>query len=210
MEMACLMLINIPGAQPKRGGEMSMNFGSRAACLVLAATAAAAFVAPAAEATPITYDFTVNVTSGPLSGTSSSGSFSYDSSSIVPGGDNNANGLLIAFDFTFNGTTYDTSTVDTGTLIFDSSGNLTDFGFGNNCHQAPYAPNCVVAAGTDGFIVDGYLFVYSAPGYDDYGWGDTTFALASGVPVPEPDSLDMFGLGALLIGLLAGLRRRLC
>jgi hypothetical protein len=30
------------------------------------------------------------------------------------------------------------------------------------------------------------------------------------MPVPEPAALGMFGFGALLIGLFAGLRRRYC
>jgi hypothetical protein len=53
--------------------------------------ALAAIVLPlwgsAARATPITYAFTVTATDGPLAGTVEHGSFSYDSSSIVPGGE---------------------------------------------------------------------------------------------------------------------------
>ena len=50
--------------------------------------------ASAAKAAPITYDFTVTGTSGPLNGTAAHGTFSYDSSSIVPRGANQATGLL--------------------------------------------------------------------------------------------------------------------
>jgi hypothetical protein len=54
-------------------------FGILVAVFVIAGTAAA-------YASAITYDFTVHATSGPLSGATSSGSFTFDSSEIVPGG----------------------------------------------------------------------------------------------------------------------------
>ena len=55
--------------------------------------------ASAAQAAPITYDFTVTGTSGPLNGTAAHGTFSYDFSSIVPRGSSQATGLLTSLSF---------------------------------------------------------------------------------------------------------------
>ena len=180
---------------------MSTRFGSKIAFLALAA--AAISCVPAAEATPVNYNFTVDVTSGPLAGILEDGSFSYDSSSIVAGGFNSASGLLTAFNFTFNGTAYDASTANTGLLGFDSTGKLTSFFISSSC------PLCTFAPGTDNFSVfpGPQGFVYSTATFDDYGFGDVTYSLA-GMSVPEPGTLGLFGFGLLLLGGVA-VRRRL-
>lgn len=85
---------------------MSKNLRTKAALLVFAATTLGLSFAPATEATPVNYDFSVHVNSGSLVGTAQNGSFSYDSSNITPGATNNATGLLTALDFTLNGITY--------------------------------------------------------------------------------------------------------
>jgi len=59
---------------------MSARIGYR-----LLGTAAALCLASAAMGAPITYIFSVTATSGPLSGTSASGTFAYDSSTATPG-----------------------------------------------------------------------------------------------------------------------------
>ena len=181
---------------------MSTKLGSKIACLALAAVAI--FVVPAAEATPVTYDFTVNVTGGPLAGNVQNGSFSYDSSSVVSGGFNSASGLLTAFDFTFNGITYGASTANTGSLGFDSAGNLTSFFISSSCISL----GCTFAPGTDNFTVTpgGNGFIYSTATFNDFAFGDVTYALA-GMRVPEPGTLGLFGFGLLLGGLAA--RRQL-
>ena len=183
---------------------MSTKLGSKAACLALAAAVAAISVVPAAEATPITYNFTVQVTSGPLTGNVQSGSFSYDSSSVVLGGFNSASNLLTALNFTFDGMAYDASTANTGLLGFDSAGDLTSFFFSSSCISL----GCTYPPGTGNFTVtpgpNGFL--YSTPGFGSYALGDVTYALA-GVPVPEPSTLGLFGFGLLLLGIAA--RRRL-
>jgi hypothetical protein len=180
---------------------MSTKLGSKLAFLALAA-AAVSFV-PAAEATPVNYNFVVNVTSGPFTGDFQNGSFSYDSGSVVAGGSNSASGLLTAFNFTFNGTTYDASTANTGLLKFDATGKLTSFLISSSC------PVCAFSAGTDNFtLYPGSLgFLYSTATSADYGVGDVTYSLA-GVSVPEPGTLGLFGFGLMLLGGVA-MRRRL-
>ena len=185
---------------------MLRNLGSKARWLVFTAIAVAVFVAPAAEATPINYNFKVDVTAGPLAGTTDNGSFSYDSSSVTPGTYNSAVGLLTALDFTFNGTTYNAGTANTGWLGFGPTGNLTSFAFGTNCSSG----FCSVADDTDQWFAGPGVFVYSTLTANGGFRGNVTYALAGSLPVPEPGALGMFGLGTLAIGLLVGLRRRMC
>ena len=181
---------------------MSTTLGSKVAFLALAA-AAIAFV-PAAQANPVDYNFTVNVTSGALAGNVENGSFSYDSSSIVADGFNSTSGLLTAFNLTFDGTTYDASTANTGLLGFDAAGNLSSFFISSSCDQCTFAP------GADNFSITAFAtdgFVYSTASFDDFGFGDVTYSLA-GVSVPEPGALGLFGFGLLLLAGVA-VRRRL-
>lgn len=197
---------------------MSTILGLRGICVTLAALVIAVFVAPAAQATAITYNFTVDVTSGPLSGVHENGSFTYDSSSVILSNMNDAQGLLTALVFTFNGINLNAGTANTGYLVFDSAGNLSGFTFGSGC-----TTTCHVYPGTDSWIATGIDFgaavggfAYTTPAMiDDYGLGDVTYALAPDVgpgpptSVPEPSTLGLFGLGALMIGLFVGRRRRI-
>lgn len=172
--------------------------------LLLVASAVALSLIPVAAASPVSYDFSLNVNSGPLSGTYN-GNFSYDSSSIIAGGYNNASGLLTSFNLTFGGTTYNAVSANTGWLGFDSSGNLDSFLFGNNCT----AGTCDVVWGTNQFFA-GYApyasppatFIYSTEGWDQAATisypGAITFAPAT-VHVPEPGDLGIFSFGILLL-----------
>lgn len=183
--------------------------GAKSAFLIFAAAAAAFSFAPLTEATPVNYDFTVNVSTGPLFGTAANGSFSYDSSSIVPGGTNSAIGLLTALDFTFNGITYDAATANTGFLSFDAARNLTNILFGSNCTTT----NCSLPP-TASWQSRSGVFSYgalNASGHYRPGTGLLSYSLAAGpVSVPEPGALGLFGLGALMLGGFVGLRRRTC
>jgi hypothetical protein len=97
------------------------------------------------HASSITFSFSVTATSGPLDGVTENGTFTYDSSSIIPGGLNDDTGLLTGLNFTWNGITYNQTTANTGSLEFDSSGNLTQAFFGNNC----IASDCIVNRDTN-------------------------------------------------------------
>jgi hypothetical protein len=79
--------------------------------------------AAAAGATPITETFTVTATGGPLAGTSSTGTFTFDSSIIPSGGGLvNGTGLLTDLSFDWNGTAFDETTAHTGSLSFHADG----------------------------------------------------------------------------------------
>src|SRR5215472_15642660 len=124
--------VYIRSQQKKQSGDI-MEQKNRCVSVLLAAFALALTVGGIANASPITYDFTVTATSGPLSGTIEHGTFSYDSSSIVPGGINQAAGLLTGLSFVWNGISYDQTTANTGDLRFDASGHLTEALFGTDC-----------------------------------------------------------------------------
>jgi hypothetical protein len=153
---------------------------------------------PAARATPVNYTFLVTATSGPLSGTTASGTFSYDTSSIVVGSNGNT-GLLTALNFTWNGTVYNRTTANTGTLFFDNSGHLISQVFGNNCA----AGFCAVTPGQDQWYVGSSGFTYSTLGAANAYTGTAPVSLVASTP--EPSTLSLLSLG---LGFFAVARRR--
>jgi PEP-CTERM motif len=180
-------------------------FGKKGPSMRLATCLLAAIVLasiPRAEASLITYNFSVTATSGPLSGTTAPGTFTYDSSSIVLGGSNDSTGLLTALNFTWDGILYDQTTANTGFLVFDATGTLTTASFGNNCIAGACTAN---AAFEQWYIVTGTSqFKYAMSGVPSIFDGTETASLAK---VPEPSTLVLLsaGFGALL---LAGLRKQ--
>lgn len=196
----------------KAGIKMSTNHRTRFGWLGVAMLAGLAFVAPVAQATPVTYDFTIVFQPfpayGPLAGTTETGTFTFDSSSIVPSGGNSGPGLLTSLDFTHNGIHYDETTANTGYLSFDSVGNLLGFGFGNDCPSG----NCTFIVGTNDWMAGfgGQNFWYTAPGFDTAWPGELSYAFVPYVPpsptgVAEPGALGTMAFG---LGLLAILYRR--
>ena len=87
---------------------MQSNNRLLAAAVGLALTIA---MMPEAEASPVTYSFSVTATTGTLSGTTALGTFTYDTSSIVPGGGfKDGTVLLTDLAFTWHGIAYNETT----------------------------------------------------------------------------------------------------
>ena len=161
-----------------------------------------ALLPQAAVATPITYDFAVAATSGPLAGATATGSFTFDSSSIPASlpGSNSATGLLTALTFTWDGIAYGPATANTGWLTFDAAGELATAGFGTNCG----AGFCVVTVGpADQWYAVGTMFAYAFPGAPGLGFG--TVEMRPRAAVPEPASVALL---ALALAAMAASRRR--
>jgi len=139
-----------------------------------------------AAASPITYDFTVTASDGPLAGTVAQGDFTFDSSSITPGAVNGATGLLTTLHFAWNGIVYNAGTANTGALAFDATGNLLSALFGTQCNPG----FCSGSAGIEGWTVSAPgIFFYTPAGFDVGSTGTVTLSLA----VPEPGMLGLLG-----------------
>jgi hypothetical protein len=150
----------------------------------------------AADAAPLNHAFSVTATSGPLAGVTASGTFSYDSSTVVPGGENLHTGLLTALDFTWNGILYDETTANTGGLFFDAAGDLIRALFGTNCSTGL----CSVFFGMEEWAV-------SAPGPFAYAMpGSTSVFDGTARLVPEPSALSLLGIAVAGLVLLQGRR----
>lgn len=164
----------------------------RLACL------AACALPLAAGAAPVTYDFHVTATSGPLSGVTSDGSFTFDSSIIPVGGGllSGVGNLLSALSFVWNGVAYDETTANTfgfnGGLSFDAAGALTSVTIGTGTCGAV----CTQGNLNTWYIFGGSggIFSYGAPGAGISG-GNFTLAVHAGT-APEPSSLLLAAVAA--------------
>jgi len=181
--------------------------------LAMALLAALSF-APVAEASVISFDFTVTITSGPLKGQVDKGSFSYSSRSIPPSDVNRAKGLLTALNFTFDGVAYNALTANTGALIFDAADNLSTALFGTNCN----AGSCYIDPDAGGeWFVSGASFSYVSSPFKE-GSGAVSYKPVSAVlepstwattaipsAIPEPSAWVMMAIGFAGLG-FAGCR----
>lgn len=186
------------------------NYQKLAVATAGVALSFATIEANSAQAAIITYDFTVDVTTGSLTDTQYQGFFSYDDSTLTASGVESvgiAEGLSISFDFL--GVTYteaDDDLVDFGfPLVEFNQGSLVGLQYtvSNNAIFSIFGDNPNGLGGGDQFnYIDETSF--------EVGNGSVTYSLRpASVSVPEPSAV--FGLGVLGFGWLVrnkfGLRR---
>ena len=159
-----------------------------------------------AEATPVTYAFTVTATDGPLAGTTETGTFTYDTSIVPPGGGSvGGTNLLTALHFTWDGITYDQTTANTGNLGFDASGSLFTAEFGTNC----LVGGCSITSGFEQWAVSATVlgtvggFGYAVAGVPGQFDGNAILTL-----VPEPSVLSLFAFSMAGLAFAGMLRTR--
>jgi hypothetical protein len=176
--------------------------------------------AMAADATPITVDFSVtsNDVSNPSygSGVVGTGYFTFDDSLIPAGGSGHLGNPILGlptldFFFSWFGVSFDESNAAIATLTF-ADGVLTDWMIGGSylpasCGFLRYA--CTSSGGQqadfDGFASGGIAFTDAKrPGL---AYGRPVQWSVRDTAVPEPGTLALFGLGAL--GLACTRRKRL-
>jgi hypothetical protein len=188
-----------------RRKEMKMKNG------VLALAAAAALAGSlAAQASIVTYDFTVNGGGvGPLGNENSSGTFSYDTSIIPAGGGLvTGTGLLTGLSFTWGGLSYGLTFSSTGALGFDSSGALDGVNIGTNCANDAFGGCSVTSTETDWVITGGGTVPFTSASFL-YTVGDGQFYSGSAglTQVEAPAPAPVWLMAGCLIGLAAAMRK---
>jgi len=159
-----------------------------------------ALMAVSAQATPVTYDFMVTATGGPLTGVTASGTFTFDDTIIpVGGGEVDGDNLLTNLSFIWDSIAYNQTTANTGFLVFDAAANLSVFAFGNNHSSGSVA---VLSGYEQWFVVESFnvpadsWFAYSVPGATTL-WSSQSVSSQRVEPVPEPATMLLLGSGLL-------------
>jgi hypothetical protein len=178
-----------------------------------------ALVAPAANATPIRYDFTISLmqTAGTLPGTGTgNGSgfvvFDSDLAALVPGGGQlgNLNTPLPTLDLSFDwlGLHFDNSSGTLSTVTFDALGNPLAWDIDNvlPANSCMNSFRCV-QWGTDDFSLlaspgGGGTALLTQSGVSGVAIGGVSWSRGQILPVPEPGTFTLLALclAALLIG----------
>lgn len=138
-----------------------------------------------AQAALVTYDFTVTATSGSLAGDTASGSLSFDDSLLTTPNTNNAQpGLLTDLSFTWKGTTFDSSTANTGLIASGAAGQLAGIAFGDDCSAGG---NCTANAAkpNDWFVSYSFTNKTGVFAYADSA-GSYTSSEVTFTPIPTP------------------------
>jgi hypothetical protein len=157
----------------------------------------------AAQATSVSYDFTVTATAGSLAGDTATGSLSFDDSLLaVPNTNIAQSNLLTSLSFDWNGTSFNALTANTGQISSGAAGQLALVAFGDNCSANGCTANA--ADPNDWFITYNFANGIGRFGYADsagsYVSSDVTFSPA---PTPLPSAIWLFvSAGAFAAGVL--------
>ena len=165
--------------------ESPVMFRYRFPLVLLFWLAAIAGSTPAAAAV-VTYDFTVNATSGPLASQSFSGSFSFDDAappSLGFGGESLY--ALTSFDFEFDGVGYQLTDLDYGDAAFDRG---TFLGLDAGSAVFSFLPAI-------GDLPPAFFYDFGSASTQQSGDGDVTYR----VPEPAAPLLAAMAMGAMLL-----------
>lgn len=147
------------------------------------------FAVKAAAASSVTYGFTATLDTGALQGTRFGGSFAFDPAGATGIGQDFL--TLTALDFNLLGTRFTRADIDQGGQAILQDGHLLYF-TAAIFPESPTSPVSDIAFGFGGPGVIGYV----ARGAQGIGLGEYVITAS---PVPEPSSLVLIALGALLL-----------